>query len=137
MLDLLASRIPVIEAIEAAAHETSGVESLALGPRSWDRIDYPFVEVLPESSDYQGGNEYSHTVRINTYFERGRDDSYYDHLETAIHATVNALARLDKEETVVTWRPQTVEDFAGELDNTLILMISVQIRVTTLHDLAE
>ena len=131
------NRIAVIEAIEAGADSIDELHTPVVGPTSFDAIDYPYVEVLPESVDYQSGNEYAHTVRLNCYFERGRTTDYVTQFAVAMDAAVAAMNHVAGVECVVSYRPQTVEDFAGELDNTLLVLISIQLRITTLVDLAD
>ena len=137
-VDALAdNRIAVIDAVEAGADAIDELNTPVVGPTSYDSITYPYAEVLPESIDYQSGNEYAHTVRLNCYFERERDVDYTLQLATALDAASEAVTCLSDVDCVVSYRPQLVEDFAGELDNTLLVLISVQLRVTTLVDLAE
>lgn len=144
VIDWAAHRIPVVEAIrDGAAHVSDDVGDPVIGPTTFDSVRYPYAEVLPESSTHQGGNEFEHLVRLNLYFERGRvredhpGGQYLDHLATAMDATIHALGELADREVVVTYVPTNIEDFAGELDNTLLLLISVQLRVTTLADLSQ
>jgi hypothetical protein len=64
-----------------------------------------------------------------------------DYIEDVLHpvawAVVEVLDALAETESVVSYVPQTIEDFAGELDNTLVLLVAIQFEVTTLVDLAE
>lgn len=138
MIDWYMARVPVIEAVEKGAHhirDTAGDPTV--GPVTWERLNYPHVEVLPESSEYQGGNEFAHLVRVNVYFERSKGDGYLDHLRVAMDAVNGATEALKDEPHAVTWRPESIQDFAGEVDNTLVLLISTQLRVTSLTDLSD
>ena len=128
----------VIEAIRDGADAVDTLHTPTLGPVSADRIDYPYAEVLPETTDYQSGNEYAHTVRLNCYFERtGDTDDYLLMLATAFDAIKQAVDDLSEVSCVVSYRPETIEDYAGELNGTLLVLISTQLRVTTLVDLAD
>lgn len=139
-----AHRTPVIEAIRDGAAHVEAFHGPVIGPTTYESISYPYAEVLPESSAYQGGNEWEHLIRLNGYFERERDrradhpgDAYLDQLTTLLDAVSACMDELAAEEIVMSYIPQTVEDFAGELDGTALLLISVQFRVTTLADLAD
>lgn len=135
---LFQSKKNVLEAIKDGTDAVDTLHDPVLGPVSAARTDYPYAEVLPESTDYQSGNEFAHTVRLNCYFERtGDSDDYLLMLATAFDAIKQSISHLSAVECVVSYRPETIEDYAGELNGTLLVMISTQLRVTTLVDLAE
>ena len=132
---LFENRIAVIDAATAGAATVDELTTPSVGPTAYDRIEYPYCQILPEATDDQGGNEWAHTLRINCYFEREREYEYTTLLATVLDAATAALDAIADIECVVSYRPQLIEDFAGELDNTLLLLISVQLRVTTVVDL--
>jgi hypothetical protein len=128
-------------AIEAAAHGASKVEELhdpEIGPVTYgNRIDYPYVQVLPETTTQQSGNDWQHTIRLNCIFERDRDSDYLRFLEVTFDAVREALEELAGVSCVYSYVPATVEDFAGEDDGNLLVMISVQLVVGSLVDLGD
>ena len=132
---LIQSKIDVIDAIEQGAAAVDAFHAPEVGPTDYDALDFPYIQVLPENTTDQGGNEFQHQVRLNCYFERDRGDAYTDYLRAVGDATTNALAALSDEPSVVSFRPTTIEDYAGELNGTLILLVSVQVSVGTLVDL--
>jgi len=141
---LYTHREAVIDACRAGFAHVETFHTPAIGPESFDTIRYPYAQVLPENSGYQGGNEFEHLVRMNGYFERSRDrksehpgESYLRQLETMMDAVSAALDELDASDVVVSFVPETIEDFAGEVDGSLLIMISVRLRVGTLVDLAD
>jgi hypothetical protein len=134
-------RAPPIEAVEhgvAVAADDGFLEATATGPRSYDRIDYPFGQVLPEDTRRTDGNEFTHTVSALLFFERGRG---VDYLDDVLHPTAavidETLAALSSTECVVTYVPTAIEDFAGELDDTQLILVRIEFSITTLVDLAE
>ena len=89
---LFQNKRAVIEAIRDGAAAVDTLHTPTLGPVSTDRMDYPYAEVLPETTDYQSGNEYAHTVRLNCYFERtGDTDDYLLMLATAFDGIKQAV----------------------------------------------
>ena len=127
-------------AIEAVSHGASRVEELhdpEIGPVTYgNRIDYPYVQVLPETTTQQDGNDWQHTIRLNCIYERDRDSDYLRFLEVTFDAVREALDELSDVSCVYSYVPATVEDFAGEDDGNLLVMISVQLVVGSLVDLA-
>lgn len=137
-------REAIIQAIEAGAAEVDELHTPTVGPITYSRADYPYTEILPEASQRDGGNNWDHTVRLNCYFERHRPQEtnhegqqYLSQLSVAMDATKEALAKLAAETVVNYYVPRQIEDYAGELDNTSVLLISVQIAVGTAVDLAK
>ena len=130
------------DVIAAVAHGAGTVEQLhapVVGPVSFGdgRIDYPYVQVLPDSTTQQSGNDWQHTVRLNCIFQRTRDDDYLRFLDVTFDAVAAALAELETIDCVYSYVPTTIEDFAGEDDGNLLVMISVEIQVGALVDLAD
>lgn len=133
----LETRRDVIEAVERGATQVSEFEAGDSGPVTFDAMSFPYVEVLPEAMDYQGGNDWQHSLRLNMYFQRGRSTDYLDLLAVAMEALQNALGELAGVESVRSYYPQTIEDYSGEPNDTLLILISVQLAVGTSIDLAE
>jgi len=135
---LFETKRDVLEAIERGARSVDELPDTNLGPTDFGRIDYPYVQILPESTDFQGGNEWAHTVRLNVIFQRGkREDDYLVYMAVAFDAIKQAIQELNEVECVVSYLPQSIEDFAGETDGNLLVMFSIQLQVTTLVDLKE
>jgi len=141
MTDWLRVRKGPIEAtehgVEAAASEGL-FDSQHTGPRSFDRISYPCAEVLPERTERAGATNWRHSLRVNLYFERGRR---LDYIEDVLHPTAavldNVLASLSSLPEVTNYHPSSIEDYAGELDNTQLLLVSVQFECVTQVDPGE
>lgn len=132
--ELSDQRRAILEAIEAAVASVDILPSTELGPRDFKRIDYPYAQVLPESSDYQGGTDYDNQIRCNFIFEReradvGDSDPYLTYIDAAMTATKRAVVNCLDQEAVQFAMPTTIEDFAGEVEGSLLVMISVQLTV--------
>lgn len=138
-IDWLRVRSDPIEAIEHGVNENSDLfETIYTGPITEDAMRYPVAEVLPENTSRADGNEFDHQIRVNLYFERGRDMDYVEDILHPVAGVVDeCLAALSATPSVVTYVPGLIEDYAGELDNTYILLVSIRFDVTTLVDLAE
>lgn len=136
---LYRSRSECIAAVEHGAATVDELHDPVVGPVSFGdgRIDYPYVQVLPESTDQQSGNDWQHTIRLNCIFQRRRDDDYLRFLDVTFDAVAAALAELATVSCVYSYVPTTIEDFAGEDDGDLLVMISVQLQIGSLVDLAE
>jgi hypothetical protein len=140
-VDWLAVRADPIEAVEhgvAVAEQNGSLEATDTGPRSFDRIDYPFGQVLPQDTRRTDGNEFTHTINVALLFERGRETDYVDDILHPVADVIDeVLSELSATDSVVTYVPSAIEDYAGELDDTLLIMIRVEFTVTTLVNLAE
>ena len=136
---LYRSRSECIAAVEHGAATVDELHDPVVGPVSFGdgRIDYPYVQVLPESTDKQSGNDWQHTIRLNCIFQRTRDDDYLRFLDATFDAVAAALAELETIGCVYSYVPTTIEDFAGEDDGNLLVMISVELQVGALVDLAD
>jgi hypothetical protein len=136
--ELVENRIAVIEAIRDAAVAVDELATPHVGPTDPDRIDYPAAQVLPENSTRSDANTWTHQIRLNMLFERGKAGvAYLTVLEYVKEAITNAIANLGDVPCVGVFVPQLIEDFAGELDNTLLLLVSVQFSVTTQVDVSD
>lgn len=135
---LYQSRRDCIHAVQAGAARVEELHDPVVGPVSYgNRIDYPYVQVLPETTTQQSGNDWQHTIRLNCIFERERDADYLRFLEATFDAVREALSELSEVGCVYSYVPATVEDFAGEDDGNLLVMISVQLVVGSLVDLGD
>lgn len=139
MVDWLEVRAAPLRAVEHGAELNDGTfETVYTGPKTWDRMDYPVAEVLPQDSARTGGNEWTHTLMTNLYFERGRDTDYVEDVLHPVAAVIeDTLAALSATECVVSYVPQSIEDFAGEVSDSLVILVSITWEVTTQVDLAE
>lgn len=130
--ELTQQRTDLIDAIRAGVATVDTLHDPTVGPEDFGRVDYPFVQILPESSEYQGGGtQYDHQLRLNAIFERERDWDYLDMIGATLEAAKRATANLLGNECVGFAMPTLIEDFAGEVDGSLLVMISVQFTVTT------
>jgi len=135
---LFDNKYRVIQAIREGAGDVQTVNKPTLGPTTYERTDYPYVEILPSSTDFEGGNEWSHTVDIGVLFERtDREDDYLIMMERMFEVLKSVIDELSTVGCVVSYLPQSIEDFAGELNGTLLVAFRIQLRVTTLIDLNE
>jgi len=139
MVDWLAVRRRPIEAVEhgvAAADASFG--SSHTGPRTFDRIEYPAAEVLPDETARTDATNWTHTVVTNLYFERSRDMDYVDDVLHPVAGVLDeVLAELGAVECITNYHPEAITDYAGELDNTSVLLVSIRFRATTQIDPAE
>lgn len=136
MTDWLALRRKPIEAIEdgvTAADAHFG--STHTGPRTFDRIDYPVAEVLPNSTDRADATNWRHRITVNLYFERS---SELDYVEDVLAPTANVLdeclGALSDVDCITDYHPASIQDYAGELDNTQLLLVSIEFQALTLVD---
>lgn len=137
MVDWLAIRSDPIEAVEhgvteASAHFEAGPW---VGPRTYDRLDYPAVEVLPDETQRVDATDWTHTVVVNLYFERSRD---LDYVADILHPTAaildEVLTALSDVSHVTNYHPESIQDFAGELDGSSVLLVSIRFRAMSQID---
>ena len=133
--DLFESRAAALDAIEAGGRQIEEFRSPYVGPVDTGRMVFPALEVLPESSDDQGGNVWTHVIRLNCYFERQRDVDYRTQLDAAGRAAVAAVGELASLPRAGAFRIQTVEDFEGSVSGMQLIVISVQFAVDVQLDL--
>lgn len=137
-LDWLNIRLPPIEAIEHGVAATGFFATEYIGPRTFERVDYPAAQVYPVDTTRSGSNEFTSRVEANLVFERTRG---YDYLEDVLHPMADVISEcmtaLSNEESVVAYYPSTIEDFSGELDNTGVVVVRIEFTVTTLRDFAD
>lgn len=137
-VDWLRALAPPVEALEHALHESAFIESTHTGPRTFDRMDYPVGEVLPQSVTRTQPNQYTHSIRANCYFQRARDTDYIDDILHAVaDVTEEGCIALRATDCVSNYVPSNFDAYAGELDNTLVVLISIEFDITTLVDVAD
>lgn len=138
-VDWLSVRAAPLEAVEHGVAANDDVfETTYTGPKTWDRMDYPVAEVMPQDTTRSAGNEFSHTLMTNLYFERGRETDYIDDVLHPVAGVIDdTLSALSDTECVLTYVPTSIEDFAGEVGDSLVILVSITWEVTTLVDLAE
>lgn len=137
MVDWLQIRKRPIEEVrhgveQASTHFESGPW---IGPRTYDRLDYPAAEVLPDETARTDATNWTHTIVVNLYFERSRD---MDYIEDVLHPTAavldEVLTALGTVDCLTNYHPESIQDFAGELDNTSVLLVSIRFRAQSLAD---
>lgn len=139
MVDWLRIRKDPIEAVEhGVAQSDSFFESIHTGPVTFDRVDYPLAEVLPDATERADATNWTHSIMVNLYFERDRE---LDYIEDVLHPVAdvldNVLAELDTLAEVTNYYPESIQDFAGELDNTSLLLVMIRVRCMTAIDPGE
>lgn len=109
-----------------------------LGEINPNNLSYPTVHIIPDTSNYVSNQEYEDTVRINYYFEKGHDDDrhYLDSLEEMEDSIDSMLLELYKDEIVGAHKVDRIEHYRGEMSNTLLEIVSVDIRVSKLFNYA-
>ena len=134
--ELFESKLDVIEGIKRGVESVDALNDATLGPTTYEQTDYPYPEILPSSTNFEGGNEFSHTVDLGVIFERTeRQDDYLvmmGHVFEAIKATITELEAVECVGLIV---PQSIEDFAAELSGTLLVAFRVELFVTVSVDL--
>jgi len=137
-VDWLSVRLPAIEAIRHGVDAVGGFETEYLGPRTFKRIDYPAAQVYPINTSRSNANEFTHRIEANLIFERTKG---YDYLEDVLHPMANTIEEcmmaLAATDSVVAYYPNEIEDFAGEMDGTGVVIIRVEFTVTTVVDFAD
>jgi len=137
-VDWLTPLAAPVTALEHAINESKFIEATYTGPRTRDRIDYPAGEVLPENVSRVGPNEYQASLRANLYFQRERDTEFVDDILHAVaDVTEEAMVAFKATECVGQYVPAAFELYAGELDNTLVILMSIQFDVSVLVDVAD
>jgi len=134
---LFESKVDVIEGIRRGVESVDALNDATLGPTTYERTDYPYPEILPTSTDFEGGNEFSHTVDLGVIFERTeREGDYLLMMECVFEAVRAAIDELGSVKCVGLIVPQSIEDFAGELNGTLLVAFRVELFVTVSVDLS-
>lgn len=136
MVNWLDVRAAPIEAVEhGVAEADEHFRSTHTGPRTFDRIDYPVAEVLPDETARADSTNWEHSIYVNLYFERSRGLEYVaDVLHPTAAVLDECLAALSDVECITNYYPESVQDFAGELDNTSVLLVSIRFRCQSLVD---
>lgn len=139
MVNWLDIRRKPLEAIEhgISATETPFGETHT-GPVSFDAMDYPVAEILPETTERASGTEWTHRIIVNLFFQRERGLDYVDDILHPVADVLDAtLAELGTVDCINNYAPTRIEDYAGELDNTSVLLVSITLEATTLIDPGE
>jgi len=136
MTDWLTIRKDPIEAVEHGVAESPATFAHQhLGPVAFDRMDYPAAEVLPDSTERADATNWDHDILVNLYFERGRELDYVADILHPVAGTIECvLTALGDVPRATNYYPVTVNDYAGELDNTSLLLVMIRFRITTQVD---
>lgn len=141
MTDWLRIRSQPIEAVEHGVEQVADaglLESTHTGPRTFDRMDYPIGEVLPDETSRSGATTWEHSIVVNLYFRRDRDLDYIDDVLHPVAAVLDeTLSALGTVDCITDYHPASIQDFAGELDNTSVLLVMIRLRATALIDPGE
>lgn len=136
--DTLAAPIEAVTHGVAAADDRLDIPTQYVGPRTYDRIDYPAAEVLPDELSRLDGTNWQHSVVANLYFERTRSTDYLDDVLHPVAAVLDeSLTALSEVDCITNYYPESIQSFAGELDNTSFLLVTIRFRATTQLDPAE
>ena len=111
-------------------------ESVVLGEVNPKNLDYPCIHVIPDVSNYVGNQEYEDTIKINYYFTKGHDDprEYLDSLESMEESIDDILLELYKNELIGNHKVDRIEHYRGEMANTRLEIISVDIKASKLFN---
>jgi len=127
---LIEQRMDLFAAAYNALADLSFTAATELGPDTFDELDYPYAEVMPDTLTYQGASEYEHTFQTNLYFVRKRHETYLDILSCLVDATTAVAEALTGVECTVTVRRTEVRDYAGENGDDLMIMVQTTWTVT-------
>lgn len=132
-------RAAPIQAVEDGVAEADGhFRSSQTGPTTFENLDYPHVTVLPEETNRTGGTTWQHSIAVFCIFERTRRQDYFeDVLAPVAHMIDAVLDKLGDVECITDYHPESIQDFAGELDQTGTLNVLVRFRATTQVDPGE
>lgn len=142
MVDWFDIRKDPIEAVEHGVDAADyHFDSSHTGPVSFGRISYPVAEVLPQETTRQDATNWIHRIDVNLYFDRGNDDTDLGastYVEEYLHATAAVidavLGSLSDVPKATNYHPTRIEDYAGELDGTSLLLINIRFEVMTAVD---
>ena len=117
-------------------NHSTDFESIVLGEINPSKLDYPCVHIIPDTSNYKGSQEYRDTIKVNYYFEKGHDDprEYLDSLEVMEESLDSMLLELYKDELVGEHKIDRIEHYRGELSNTRLEVVSVDIMISKLFN---
>ena len=127
---------PIEDIIDGLEKHTDIFHDIVLGEVEPSNLEYPTAHVLPDTSNYQGDQTYQDVIRINFYFEKGRNDDkhYLESLKSVESAIDDALLELYKDEAVGNHKVGRVENYRGEMANTLLEIVGVDIRISKLFN---
>ncbi len=124
-----------VEAIKNAIEDSHGnyFESIVVGKRDPNRLDFPAVFIIPEDHTHVNNTEYEQTITVDYYFKinRGYDDMDYLNLTDVIEETMDSIYNEVRDNTsnFFAFRPSTINHFVGGKNN-LIFVISVDWRLS-------
>jgi len=127
---LLEQRMNLFAAAYNALANRDFTAATELGPDTFEELDYPYAEVMPDTLTYQGASEYEHTFQTNLYFVRKRHETYLDILAAVTDATAAVATALEGVDCTVTVRPTEIRDYAGENGDDLMIMVQTTWTVT-------
>jgi len=127
---LLEQRMNLFAAAYNALTSLEFTAATELGPDTFEGLDYPYAEVMPDTLTYQGASEYEHTFQTNLYFVRKRHETYLDILAAVTDATAAVATALEGVDCTVTVRPTESRDYAGENGDDLMIMVQTTWTVT-------
>jgi len=142
MTDWLRVRSDPIEAVETGVATTDTEWGQAFtGAATWDRIEYPVAQVIPEETVRQDGTNWRHEIGVALYFDRGRMDTelgsseYVGTVLGAVADTIESvLTELEETPKVTDYHPARIEDYAGEYENTALLLVNIRFEVLSIVD---
>ena len=129
--------VGVIEAIDGGIESHGGFGSKTIGPLQLDRLTYPAVHIVPQTVDYAGGNEYTHSITVEHIYTFTHDFDYTSFvLETAERSDSVLDALHDTDDLDIQARVDSVDHFAGQPADNLLVGLDVTFAVQTAVDLA-
>lgn len=129
--------VGVIKAIDDGLSAAGDFDSKAIGPIQFDRLSYPAVHIIPATVDYQDGNVYSHSIDVAHFYEFSHRYDYLELVERVAAMNDSVLDAIEATDDLdAQGRVQSVEHFAGESDDNLLVVINVTFAVQTAVDLA-
>jgi hypothetical protein len=136
MADWLKIRADPIEAVEHGVDAADDhFATTDTGPVSFDRIDYPFAQVYPESTQRADATNWRHRIVVNLFFERDRGLDYVSEVLRPTAAVIDAtLVAMQATDCITNYHPTSVEDYAGELNNTGLLLVTITFECVTQVD---
>jgi len=127
---LVEQRMDLFAAAYNALVNLNFTAATELGPDTFEELDYPYGEIIPDTLTYQGASEYEHTFQTNLYFVRKRHETYLDILTAVTDAIAAVATALEGVDCTVTVRPTEIRDYAGEDSGDLMIMVQATWTVT-------
>jgi hypothetical protein len=96
---------------------------------------------MPQSTSRADATNWQHSIFVNLYYDRGTYDTELgdsEYVETVLHdvdaVLTSVLDELGSLPKVTNYHPSRIEDYAGELDNVSVLMVSIELECMTAVD---